>query len=131
MQITGYILFVIHLILLLWAAGGIIEMITPEVMWKPYTNPEFPGWVLVIHWGSVLFASVIFLYGYLTHWSRTPYVMIIAYGLMSLVCLIETFGFMTGKSKYLLMAIEFTAYIAILLLLFKTNYFRSRFRLDV
>jgi hypothetical protein len=127
MQIFGYILLVIHFLLFLWATGGFMEMIFDKVIWKPFTNPDFPFWVLIIHWGSVLFASVCFIYGYLTHWAKTPHIMVIGYGLMALVCVIETFGYMTSKTKYLAMGTEFTAYIIILFLLYKSNYFVNHF----
>lgn len=123
MQYISYALILVHAILLLWSAGGFLEMVLSEVPWKPFTNPEFPNWVLVIHWSSVLFASVIFLYGYFTQWSKTPQVMLVAYGLMALVCVIETFGYMTSKTKYLAMGAEFLAYTVILILLFKSTYF--------
>ncbi len=127
MQILGYILLTIHFLLFFWAVGGFIEMIFDNVPWKPFTNPEFPFWVLVIHWGSVLFASVSFIYGYLAHWNKTPQIMTIAYGLMALVCIIETFGYMTSKTKYIAMGAEFMAYIIILFLLFKSSYFINHF----
>lgn len=46
---------------------------------------------------------------------------------MALVCVIETFGYMTNESKYFAMTAEFIAYISILLLLFKSNYFTEYF----
>lgn len=127
MQYIGYLLIVIHGFLLLWAAGGFLEMILPKVPWKPFTNPDFPTWVLVIHWSSVLFASVSFLYGYFAQWSKTPQVMTVAYSLMALVCVIETVGYMTSKTKYLAMGAEFLTYTVILLLLFKNRYFVDYF----
>ncbi len=123
MQYIGYILILVHGFLFLWSTGGFLEMILPKVLWKPYTNPEFPTWVLIIHWSSVLFASVSFLYGYFSQWSKTPQVMAVAYGLMASVCIIETFGYMTSKTKYLAMGSEFLIYTVILLLLFKSKYF--------
>lgn len=128
MQYIGYLLAIIHLFLLLWASGGFVEMITSNVPWKPFTNPEFPTWVLLIHWASVFFASVSFLYGYFTHWTKTPQIMLIAYGLMAIVCVIETFGFMTSKTKYIAMVAEYVAYAVILFLLFKNNYFINYFK---
>jgi heme A synthase len=128
MQYLGYVLILVHGFLLLWAVGGFIEMITPSVPWKPFTNPEFPTWVLIIHWSSVLFASVSFLVGYINQWSKTPQIMTIAYVLMALVCVIETFGYMTSKTKYLAMSGEFLAYTVILLLFFKGKYFIEYFR---
>ena len=127
MQYIGYALILIHTFLLLWSAGGFLEMILPKVPWKPFTNPEFPDWVLIIHWGSVLFASVAFLYGYFVQWNKTPQIMAIAYGMMSILCVIETFGFMTNKTKYLAMGGEFFAYIIIIVILFKSKYFVAYF----
>lgn len=126
MKILWYLLLLIHFLLLFWAVGGYIEMFTSNVPWKPYTNPDFPFWVLLLHWGVVLFASVIFIYGYLTRWSKTPQVMTFAYGLMAGVCVIETFGFMTSTTKYLAMGAEFLAYFLILLLLYKSHYFNRK-----
>lgn len=127
MQYIGYLLILVHGFLFFWSTGGFLEMILPKVPWKPFTNPEFPTWVLIIHWSSVLFASVSFLYGYFSQWSKTPQIMTVAYGLMALVCLIETFGYMTNKTKYLAMGTEFLTYTVILLLLFKSKYFVEYF----
>ncbi|MBK6263825.1 hypothetical protein JKA74_02155 [Marivirga sp. S37H4] len=127
MHVLGYIILVIHFLLLLWSAGGFLEMILPRIPWKPFTNPEFPNWLLIIHWGSVLFASISFLYGYFAQWTKTPQIMAVAYGLMALVCVIETFGYMTSKTKYLAMGAEFLTYTVILLLLFKNKYFIDYF----
>ncbi len=127
MHILGIMLLILHIVLFIWAAGGTMEMIFNTVPWKPYTNPEFPFWVLVMHWGAVLFASVSFIYGYWTQWSKTPQIMLFAYGFMALVCVIETFGYMTSPNKYLAMGAEFAAYIAILWLLFRSSYFINYF----
>lgn len=127
MQYIGYILVLIHMILLIWSSGGFLEMILSKVPWKPFTNPEFPNWVLILHWGSILFASVSFLFGYITQWSKTPQIMSVAYAFMMFVCVIETFGYMTSNTKYLAMGGEFFAYIIILLLLFKSKYFVGYF----
>lgn len=127
MRFTGYVLVFVHAVLLLWSAGGFLEMILTKVPWRPFTNPEFPFWVLMIHWSSVLFASVSFLYGYFAKWDKTPQIMAVAYGFMSSVCVIETLGYMTGRGKYIAMAAEFLTYSVILLLLFKNRYFIDRF----
>ena len=116
-----------HLFLLFWSVGGLLEMILPGVPWERFTNPAFPVWVLIIHWGAVLFATTVFLYGYFTQWSRTPELMAIAYGMMAIVCVIETFGYMTSSTKFLAMGAEFLAYVVILYLLFRSKYFVGYF----
>ena len=127
MQYLGYVLILVHAVLLLWSTGGFLEMLLTNVPWKPFTNPAFPTGVLIIHWSSVMFASAIFLYGYFSRWGKTPQLMAAAYGLMALVCLIETLGYMTGNLKYAAMGAEFFTYTVILLILFRSKYFIEYF----
>jgi hypothetical protein len=121
MHYIGYILVLVHGFLLFWSVGGFLEMILSKIPWKPFTNPEFPTWLLLIHWSSILFAAVVFLYGYFAQWSKTPQIMAVAYTMMAIVCVIETFGYMTSNTKYLAMGGEFLVYAVILFLLFCTH----------
>jgi hypothetical protein len=127
MQYFGYALVIIHIFLLLWSAGGAVEMISTKVPWTPYTNPDFPRWLLPIHWGSVIITSTGFLFGYFTGWSKTPEFMLAAYTMLFTICVIETFGFMTSQTKYVAMVAELVTYTAILALLFKHKYFIEHF----
>ena len=128
MRYLGHLLVLIHLFLLAWSIGGFLELLLSRVSWPPFTNQDFPKWWLPVHWGSVLTTALIFLFGYFTHWKKTPHFMMITYGMLALVCAIETFGFMTNQTKYLAMASEYVVYAVILLLLFKTDYFRKYFQ---
>ena len=117
-----WLLFILHGGLFVWSLGGFLEWILPTVPWEPFSNREFPRWLLLIHWLSVLFASAGFLVGVLTRWHFTPRWMTLGYALMATVCAIETFGYMTIPNKYFAMAGEYAAYIAILLVLFHPNF---------
>ena len=128
MKYVGYLLVVIHIFLLLWSTGGIIEMTSMNVPWTPYTNMDFPIWLLPIHWGAVIITSIGFLIGYFTKWSGAPEFMLAAYTMLFTVCVIETFGFMTSSTKYIAMATELVTYTVIILLLFKSRYFIEYFR---
>ena len=127
MKYFGYILVLVHIFLLLWSTGGIIEMSTLEVPWTPYTNADFPDWLLPIHWGSVLITSVGFLTGYFTKWSGTPEFLLAAYTMLFTICVIETFGFMTSPTKYLAMTTELVTYTIILYMMFRNKYFKEYF----
>ena len=127
MRYLGYVLVVIHVFLLVWSTGGFIEMTSVKVPWTPYTNLDFPDWLLPIHWGSVLIASIGFLSGYFSRWHKTPEFMLAAYTMLFTICVIETFGFMTSPTKYLAMISELVTYAAILFILFKSNYFNGYF----
>ena len=128
MKYFGYALVVIHMVLLAWSAGGIIEMTPIEVPWTPYTNLDFPDWLLPIHWGSVMITSIGFLAGYFFRWSGLPSFMLAAYTMLFTICVIETFGFMTSPTKYIAMITELVTYTLILALLFKNDYFIRYFK---
>ena len=127
MRLFGYLLVFIHSFLLLWAVGGAIEMTPLEVPWIPYTNLDFPKWLLPIHWGSVIIASVGFLLGYFSRWRSLPNYMLAAYTMLFTLCVIETFGFMTSSTRYIAMVSELVAYTAILALLYRSEYFKEYF----
>jgi hypothetical protein len=127
MQYVGYLLVIIHVILLAWSTGGLVEMTSIKVPWTPYTNLDFPTWLLPIHWGSVIITSIGFLIGYFFKWSGTPEFMLAAYTMLFTICVIETFGFMTSSTKYIAMATELVTYTVILLLMFKSKYFIQYF----
>jgi hypothetical protein len=128
MQYSGYLLVIIHVFLLVWSTGGVIEMTSIKVPWTPYTNLDFPSWLLPIHWGSVIITSMGFLVGYFSKWSGTPEFMLAAYTMLFTICVIETFGFMTSSTKYIAMTTELIAYSVILILMFKNNYFIEYFK---
>lgn len=102
-------------------------MISAKVPWTPYTNLDFPRWLLPIHWGSVMITSIGFLFGYFTGWSKTPEFMLATYTMLFTICVIETFGFMTSQSKYFAMIAELVTYTGILILLFRHKYFIEHF----
>ena len=123
----GYLLVIIHIFLLLWSAGGMIELFSEKVPWTPYTNPDFPKWLLPIHWGSVIITSAGFLLGYYLQWSKTPELMLATYTMLFTICVIETFGFMTSSTRYYAMITELVTYTVILTILFKHQYFIDYF----
>ena len=81
----------------------------------------------MLHWGSVLMASLIFSIGYLTRWRYTPWAMIPAYAAMAAVCAIETMGFLVHDLRHIAMAVEYAAYGTILYLLHTLPAFTDRF----
>jgi hypothetical protein len=53
--------------------------------------------------------------------------MAFAYAFMAVVCVIETFWFLTGVGRFVAMALEFTAYVGIVVLLRRLPSFVNRF----
>lgn len=49
--------------------------------------------------------------------------MLAAYAMLLVLCIVETFGYMTSSTKYVALIAEAVAYTVILLILFKHKYF--------
>lgn len=121
-KIAGFGLVGLHLMLWLWAFGGMLEWLLPAVPWTPYSNPDFTRGLLFFHWTSVLIAASVFLAGYFTQWSYTPHAMALCYGMLAIVCAVETFGYMSSLNRYWAMAFEYVAYLLIAALLFLPSF---------
>lgn len=120
-------LLFVHALLLVWGGVGMIEWLAGEVPWSRVSNAAFPRWVLLLHWLAILTGAIAFLAGYAMRWRRTPQAMIVAYSVMAVVCVIETFWFLSGDLKFVAMVLEFSAYIGILLLLHRFPPFVTHF----
>lgn len=112
-SLLGPLLLVVHAGLLAWALIGLIEWVLPSVAWQRVSNPLFPRWLLLGHWLAVLVGASVFLVGYLRRWPGTPRAVAAAYVPMAVVCAIETFGYLTHPGRFIAMAAEYTAYLAI------------------
>ncbi len=121
------ILIVVHAFLLAWAVVGMAEWLLPEVPWPTVSNPAFPPWLLLLHWLAILSGAIAFLGGYYVRWRATPVAVALAYAFMAVVCVIETFGFLTGAGRFVAMTLEFAAYVGIVVMLLRLPPFVRRF----
>ncbi|MBX3508084.1 MAG: hypothetical protein KF714_04810 [Parvibaculum sp.] len=126
MVLAGLVL--LHAGLLVWALMGLAEWIAGEVPWPAVANPLFPRPMLLFHWLSVIAASTAFLAGLTLRWRGTPIAVALGYAAMGLVCLIETMHYLVHDTRWLAMAAEYTAYLAIGSWLFLSETARSTFR---
>lgn len=124
------LLVVVHLALLVWAVVGMAEWVLSEVPWPMVSNPAFPPWLLLLHWLAILSGSIVFLSGYIARWRATPLALAAAYTFMAVVCVIETFWFLTGIARFVAMALEFAVYMSIIILLLRLPPFVRRFSGD-
>lgn len=121
-------LVLLHLGLLVWALVGLSEWIFGTVPWPAVANPLFPRPMLFFHWMSVIAAATAFLAGFVLRWRGTPFAVTLGYGGMATVCLIETTQYLVHDMRWLAMAAEYAAYLAIGTWLFLSAAARDRFR---
>jgi len=121
-------LLFVHVGLGMWAFVGYTELVVRDVVWEEISNPLFTTEMLLVQWTLVSLASVTFLGGYLRRWSWTRIAMLSIYGAMALTCAYQTFFILTSPMRYVAMTVEYIAYLAILIFLFRSQEMRARFR---
>jgi len=118
-RLIPLLLVVLHAALLVWALLGLAELWISMPPWPALANPLFPPWLQLAQWLAVLAASAAFLLGYALRWAALPWAMAVGYGAMAVVCALQTTGYLQHQGRYLDMAIEYAAYVLILIWLFR------------
>jgi hypothetical protein len=126
-RLITILLLAIHAALLVWALLGLIEPWLAQPPWPTLANPLFPGWLQLAQWLTVLVTGLVFPAGYAVRWSMLPWAMVAGYGAMATVCAVQTLCWLRHDGRFLDMAIEYAAYILILVWLFRAPAMRRRF----
>lgn len=120
-HLTLAALVLVHVALVVWSVLGLAEMMLPQLPWPKVNNPLFPAWVQLAQWLLVLAVASLFILGLAARWRRTPVAMAVGYALMASLCAVETIGYLTHDLRFAAMALEYAAYLAILLFLFRSR----------
>jgi hypothetical protein len=124
-KIVLALLLLLHLGLLAWGISGLGEFLLPG-LGLGLQNPLFPAWLQLAHWIAILAGGGAFLAGYLLLPRLLLPLLAAAYLAMAAVCAVETLFFLEGSGKYLAMAAEYAAYLAILALLASRRHERAQ-----
>ncbi|SRR6056297_989785 len=113
-----YLVFLViaSAVLVVWGLAGFFEYFTGITPVIELQNSAYPSGVQFVHWLLITLTGGAFLIGYFTHWSFTPFAMILLYSNLSVLCTIQTFDFMSDQWSY-------TAYISELIFYFVTSLF--------
>ncbi len=121
------VLLAVHGILIVIGAGGLVELAVAQPPWTPYTNPELPGWMLLVQWLLMLAAGAVFIAGYAMRLRALPHLMAGIYAVMAAVCALQTFTMLSNADRFTNMAIEYAEYAVILVYLYVAPPMRARF----
>lgn len=108
------LLLLVHAALGLWAALGLAEFALPALLRIGLQNPLFPAWLQLLHWAAIGAGAAAFFACWFLIPHRLAAGMAAAYGLMALVCAIQTTGYLAHPSRYRDMVLEYVVYLAIL-----------------
>jgi hypothetical protein len=131
MDIVSRIYFVILVawsaIMLVWGLAGFFEYFTGITPVIKLQNSAYPGGLQFVHWFLISLTGGTFLIGYLTHWSWTPFAMILLFSNLTVMCTIQTFDFMSDQWSLNAYIGELIFYLATSLFLIYSAVSKSHF----
>jgi len=127
-----YVLLVMKIGLLVWGMLGFIEYFVPTAA-LGLQDSNFPAGVQFLHWLLISSTGIIFVFGYLTRWTYTPFVTIVMYATLATLCFVETVDFNAfggGDRRFFIMGVEYVLYIILAAYLLRSEQVRLRFQSD-
>jgi len=103
-----------HAVLVVWALGGLVEWVTPEVPWGALTVTDLPRGLMLVHWLAMLGTGLAFIIAFARWRQHLLAVMAAAYLSLVAICAIETFFYLQNASRYANFAVECATYAGIL-----------------
>jgi len=125
-RVIVWVLVAVHLFLLAWAVVGLAEFVSGSVIWPGATNPGFPDWMLLAQWAALMATALIFLLGYQARWRAMPEALAASYVVLGALCAYQTFFLLHHDTRFLAMAAEYAAYIAIVVFLYRSKFIVAR-----
>ena len=128
-NIFPYVLFSIHLVLLLWGLAGLAEYLFAGFE-TGLQNTNFPKGTQLLHWLLLIISGAVYTVGFLIRSKHTPFITIIMYAMLATLCFIETVDFKAfgdTATRYIPMTLEFIAYIALSIYLSRSMAINERF----
>ena len=110
-----------------WGALGMVEYLFQFAPLMPLQNANFPAGTQLIHWILITSSGGVYLAGYATRWRHTPFAMAILFAMLTTLCAVETFDFMTRPDRYAAFTREMIYYILIVVYLHRSKRMRSHF----
>jgi hypothetical protein len=114
-------------IMLVWGVAGFFEYFTGITPIIKLQNSAYPGGLQFVHWLLISLTGGTFLIGYLTHWSWTPFAMILLFSNLTVMCTIQTFDFMSDQWSLHAYIWELIFYLATSLFLIYSTVSKSHF----
>ena len=114
--------------LLLWGVAGFFEYFTGIVPFIKLQNAAYPGGVQFVHWLLISLTGILFLGGYVTKWKWTPFVMVMMFSNLAVLCTIQTFDFMSDQWGLGYYVVEIALYVVHSWFLLSSDLSKTRFK---
>ncbi|WP_299323658.1 hypothetical protein [Parasphingopyxis sp.] len=120
-----YFLLLSALFMLGWGLLGLLEYAGFVLL--DLKNPDFLPATQLVHFIIIFVSGAVYLTGYFTRWSGTPIAMAVIFGMLAMMCTIQTFDMMTNDGRYAAYGREIVMYIVFTIFLFRSNAMQEHF----
>lgn len=132
MKIASKILLIVLLIwtmvMLIWGLSGFFEYFTGIKPVIHLQNSAYPKTVQFVHWLLITLTGGTFVFGYFLKWNWTPYVMVMLFSNLAVLCTIQTFDFMSEQWSYTAYITELVLYVFLSAFLLFSSHSKSHFK---
>ncbi len=129
-MLVSYLILLASGVMFGWGLLGLLEYLFGFAPLMPLQNPNFPPGTQLIHWIVILASGSVYLIGYITRWKHTPFAMVVMFAMLTTLCAVETFDFMTRPDRYGAYAREVTYYVLMSVFLLRSKRMHAHFRRD-
>ena len=115
--------------LIVWGILGFVEYFAPSMVFG-LQDTNFPRGIQFLHWLLVSLTGSIFVVGFVTRWTHTPFATVTMYATLATLCFVETVDFNAfggGPARFFIMGAEFALYIALATSLFRSDHIKRHF----
>jgi hypothetical protein len=131
MKLASKILLIVLLIwtmvMLIWGLSGFFEYFSGIKPFINLQNSAYPKAVQFVHWLLITLTGGTFVFGYFLKWKWTPYVMVILFSNLAVLCTIQTFDFMSEQWSYTAYSTEIVLYVLLSAFLLFSSLSKSHF----
>ena len=122
------LLLLMSISMLVWGLGGFFEYFTGITPVIKLQNDAYPSGVQFVHWLLISVTGSVFLFGYLTRWKWTPFVIVLLFSNLAVLCTIESFDFMSAQWSFSAYFTEIASYAVHSTFLLLSSLSKSRFK---
>ena len=124
----SYLILIASGVMFGWGVLGLLEYCFGFAPLMPLQNPNFPPGTQLVHWIVIMSSGAVYLAGYFARWKYTPFAMVVLFAMLTTLCAVETFDFMTRPDRYSAYAREVTYYAIMATYLLRSRRMRAHFR---
>ena len=127
-KVVMVVLLIWTMVMLVWGLSGFFEYFTGIKPLIHLQNFAYPRTVQFVHWFLITLTGGTFVLGYFLKWKWTPFVMVMLFFNLAVLCTIQTFDFMSEQWSYTAYSAEIVLYVLLSAFLLFSSLSKSHFK---